>query len=94
MRSRTQQLYAQRWRRWQVFIGHAFAAAEATLENLGQYRAVLTKVDMAPNQIGEHLKQVKLVYAWAERRQLVARNRVALYRFKLAKEEPRNEPAE
>jgi len=94
LRPRTQQLYAQRWRRWQVFIGHAFPAAEATLENLDQYRAALTKVDMAPNQIGEHLKQVKLVYAWAERRELVARNRIALYRFKLAKEERRNEPAE
>jgi hypothetical protein len=37
---------------------------------------------------------VKLVYAWAERRELVARNRIALYGFKLAKEERRNEPAE
>jgi integrase len=94
LRPRTQQLYAQRWRRWQVFIGHAFPAAEATLENLDQYRAALAKGDMAPNQIGEHLKQVKLVYAWAERRELVARNRIALYRFKLGKEERRHEPAE
>ncbi len=94
LRPRTQQLYAQRWRRWQVFIGHTFPASEATLENLDQYRAALTKVGMAPNQIGEHLKQMKLVYAWAERRELVARNRIALYRFKLAKEERRNEPAE
>jgi integrase len=94
LRPRTQRLYAQRWRRWQVFIGHAFPAAEATLEKLDQYRAALTKVDMAPNQIGEHLKQVKLVYAWAEQRELVARNRIALYRFKLGKEERRHEPAE
>ena len=53
----------------QRFIGRAFPAADATLENLDQYRAALTKARMAPNQIGEHLKQVKLVYAWAERRE-------------------------
>ncbi len=94
LRPRTRQLHAQRWRRWRVFIGHAFPAAEATLENLDHYRAALSKVDMAPNQIGEHLRQVELVYAWAERRELVARNRIALCRFKLAKEERRNEPAE
>jgi hypothetical protein len=63
--------------------------AEATLGSLDQYRAALTKVDMAPNQIGEHLEQVRLVYVWAEGRELVARNRIALYRFKLAKEERR-----
>lgn len=87
LRPRTQENYAERWTEWERFVGRHFAAEDTTMEMIDDFRRSRAKAHLAVNQTGEAIKIVKLVYRWAERRELLARNRVGLYRFKVAKED-------
>jgi integrase len=94
LRPRSQQLYTEYWRRWEVF-----AAAESIAEDLGpetmaRFRASLEARGLAPSTIGQTLRTVKLVYAWGYRHRLLAQNDVRDYRYKIAKERRTTAPAE
>ncbi|MEO8911050.1 MAG: site-specific integrase [Gemmatimonadaceae bacterium] len=52
-------------------------------------RVARVKAGLSGNQAAETIKVMKLVFRWAERRELITRNRVVLYRFKIAKEDRR-----
>jgi len=94
LRPKTIRNYTDRWADWERFVGRHFLAEHTTLEMIDQYRAMRTKLGRSVAQTGEHIKVVKQVYAWAQRRELLARNRVALYRFRVAKEDRTTAPAE
>jgi len=87
LRPRTQQNYTERWTEWERFVGRHFVAEDTTMEMIDDFRRARAKAKLAVNQTGEAIKIVKLVYRWAERRELITRNRVGLYRFKIAKED-------
>lgn len=94
LRPRSQALYREYFRRWEVF-----AAAESIAEDLGpetmaRFRADLEGKGLAPNTIGQTLRTVKMVYAWALRHRVIERNDVRDYRFKVAKEKRTTAPAE
>lgn len=93
LRPRTLTLYAERWRKWENLWGVAFRANQTTLTMLDEFRAAMTKVH-APNQVGAMLRVVKIVYAWADSRELLTRNVTARYRFRFGKDEARLEPEE
>jgi integrase len=87
LRSRSQQLYQQNFRRWALTWGWEFLADRTTLEMADEFRAASAKLGLATSTIRKTIYDVKMVFAWAEQRELLQRNRLRLYRFKIAKED-------
>lgn len=87
LRPKSQTLYRSYFRLWMKMWGDDFAADRTTLEMVAKFRAQLTRVGIGVTMAGKAIQTVKTVYAWAERHELVTRNRVRLYRYKVAKEE-------
>ncbi len=86
LRPRTRELYGEHWRRWELFLGRAFVGEDARQETIDRFRARLTVLGLAVGHQQRIVRTVKTVYAWADSRELLARNRLAGYRFKIAKE--------
>ena len=75
------------WQKWELFLGREFIAEDARLEHVDQLRNALRRKGLAAGHVPRTIRLVKTVYGWAERRELLARNRLAGYRFKRAKDE-------
>jgi integrase len=93
LRERTRELYAEHWARWELFLGRSFYADDARQETVDRFRARLTVLGIAVGHQQRIMRDVKTVYAWADSRELLARNRLAGYRFKIAKEARAERPA-
>lgn len=93
LRPRTRELYAEHWQRWELFNGKHFVAENARQETVDRFRARLTSLGLAVGHQQRIVRDVKTVYAWADSRELLARNRLAGYRFKIAKESRPEKPA-
>jgi site-specific recombinase XerD len=91
LRPKSQELYRTYFRMWLKMWGEDFQAEHTTLEMVAKFRAEMTKVGRGVTLTGKAIQTVKTVYAWAERHELIVRNRVRLYRYKVAKED-RPEP--
>jgi integrase len=94
LRPRTLQLYAEHWPRWELFLGRDFIAEDASKETVDQFRAALAKIGLSVGHVRRIVQTVKTVYAWADTRELLARNRLMGYRFQVAKEDRPKRPAE
>lgn len=94
LRPRSRTLYHENYRRWAIMFGWDFIAERTTPEMADDFRAALTKQGLAITTIKKSIDDVKRVFAWAEARELLDRNRLRLYRFKIAKESRPLPPAE
>ncbi len=94
LRSKTRIIYRAHWSRWELFLGREFTAEEARLGDVDHFRAALERQDYALSQIHKAIGVVKTVYNWGQRRELLGINRLALYRFKVAKDLRPEPPAE
>jgi integrase len=99
LRPRTTQLYRERWVRFELYAKPDTFAEDVTLHTLDGFWNTLLKAGTAPNQIRNIITAVKVVYRWAESRELITRNRPHLYRTPggaqhRAKEIPEYTPAE
>ena len=94
LRPRTQQLYREHWDKWELFLGREFMAEDAKLETVDSFRASLKRNGIGVTHTRKIVGTVKTVYAWGERRELLSRNRLASYRFKIAKEDRPTAPGE
>jgi integrase len=94
LRPKTQSNYTEHWNRWELFLGRNFTAEEARLGDVDHFRAALERQNYALSQIHKGISVVKTVYNWAQRRELLGINRLALYRFKVAKDLRPEPPAE
>jgi hypothetical protein len=86
-------LYLEHWRRWELFCGREFIAEDARQETVDRLRARLTTLGIAVGHQQRIVRDVKTVYAWGDSRELLARNRLAGYRFKVAKDARAPRPA-
>lgn len=80
LRPRTKQLYRERWARFELHAKPETMADDVTLHTLDQFWNKMLKAGTAPNQIRHIITAVKVVYRWAESRELITRNRPHLYR--------------
>ncbi len=94
LRPKTVTLYTGYWRKWELFLGRECIAEDARLEHLDQLRNALGRQGIAVGHVQRAIRLVKTVYFWAEHRDHLARNRLAGYRFKRAKDERAVPPAE
>jgi integrase len=86
LRPRSRVLYGDDWRKVEQFFGAATLAEDVSAEMVGGFRKSLDRLGLAHRTVGQVLKTMKLVYAWGERTETIARNRVRLYRYKVPKE--------
>ena len=93
LRPRTLALYTERWKKWETMWGPDFRANQTTLLMLDTFRRERTKTN-APNQVGAMIRVVKIVYGWADTRELLTRNITNKYKFKMARDEAKLEPEE
>lgn len=90
----TQRLYADAWKQWELFAGRDSVAEDVTPAMLHSFRRALELRGLGINSIGQVVKTCKLVYNWGEREELLVRNRWRLYKFKVAKRDRPQSPAE
>lgn len=92
LKPRTQALYRWRWGKWEVALGATRLADETNIRDVSRFKRLARDAGLAPNQVLECLKVVKLVYAWGHRHEQLARNRLARLQLRLRSGEFRHEP--
>lgn len=86
LRPNTRRLYAEAWRHWENFITPDAVAQDVTVSTIGRFRAALDSAGLATATVQRTITVCRVVYAWAERIELIERNRWHLYRHKIAKD--------
>lgn len=94
LRPNSQRLYREYYARWETAWGKDFAVEATTLDMAHQFRKDLTKLGLATSTIRQTVRTAQMVYAWGERNELIVRNKLRLFRFKVAKDERTESPAE
>ena len=94
LRQRSQAIYAEYWRYWERMWGRTFAAEDATLEMVDEFRAALRGRGLAVTTIGEAIRTVKRIYRWGHKRRLIKANPIGDYEYRIAKDERRDSPDE
>lgn len=86
LRPRSIQLYTENWRRWEQYFGAERMAESMTLTDATGFRARLEETGLATKTIQSAVEQARAVYNFAERAELITRNRWHQFRFKVAKD--------
>jgi len=94
LRPKTQKNYRAHWLKWELFLGKDAIAQDARIEDVDELRRRLGAQDFAISQRHKIITDVKMIHAWGFRRELLARNRLSLYRFKTSKDERPESPGE
>ena len=87
LRTRTKALYTENFRLWATTWGWEFIAERTTLEMADDFRKAMTEQGYAINTMRQVIYTVNRVLSWADGRELIARNRLSRYRFKVKKED-------
>jgi integrase len=85
LRPNSQRLYGEAWRHWVAFYGIARDPAALTLEECGAFRQHLEAKGLALATVRGTIRVVRGVYNWAERYELLPRNRWHGFRFQVKK---------
>lgn len=101
LRGKTITNYASRWSKFELFAGRDAFVDTITAETLDEFRQTMrrtvspkTKRGHAVNQIAEHVKLVKQVFAWGRKRKLLKENPLLEYTMKVAKDDTKVETVE
>lgn len=94
LRPNSQRLYREHWVKWEAMWSRNFLAENTTLEMVLQCRTALTKQGKAISTMREIISSVKRVYKWAAMHKLIPTNEIALYEFKVPKDQRKAAPAE
>jgi integrase len=82
------------WRRWELFVGRGAIADELGPDRLAQLVAALDRQGLAARTIGEVVNTVKLIYNWGEEQEVLRRDRLVKYKYKVGKDRRPESPAE
>lgn len=93
LRDRSKQLYAEAWQRFEDYAGRHFIADDLDVPMMSGLRRALEK-RLSTNTIRQTVNQVKRVYAFGQRASIINTNRAHLYKFKVAKDDRKESPAE
>jgi integrase len=95
LRPRTFALNADAWRKWELFVGRETVAEDLGVDSMAGLRAELErKFNLGVNTIARVIRGVKVVYNWGEAHELLARNKLHRYRFKVGKDRKPGKVAE
>jgi site-specific recombinase XerD len=90
----TQRLYADDWKKWELYAGRTAVAEEVAKATLHGFRRHLEQRGLGVNSVGQAIKTCKVVYNWGEREEVIERNRWRLYQYKIAKKDKPQSPEE
>jgi integrase len=93
-RPNTKRIYRDGWKPWALFVGPATIAEDLGRDSMAQLRAELDRRGWAVNTIRKTFGVVRAVYKWALEGELIQRNRVGTYVYKVPKEQRPLSPAE
>lgn len=94
LRPKSQKLYREFWAPWELMWGKGFVVEKTTLPMANEFRIALTKQGKALSTIRHSIETVKMVYRWGQMHDYFQVNKLELYRFKIAKEQRVDPPAE
>lgn len=86
LRPRSRALYAEFWKHWEAFYTKDRAAGDLSHDDCTGFRAELERQGLATATIQKCIVCVRGVYNYAERVELIDRNRWHAFRFQVAKE--------
>lgn len=86
LRPNSLRLYRDAWRTWEQFITPDAIAEDVTIVQIGEFRKALDARGLATATVKDCIRNVRIVYNWGERMELLARNRWHLFVHKVAKE--------
>jgi len=86
LRPNTQRLYSDAWRTWEQFATPTAIAEETSITTIHSFRDALDARGLATATVQDCIRNVRIVFNWGERMELIARNRWHLFIYKVAKE--------
>lgn len=86
LRPATQRLYDDAWRKWEAHVGPDSIAEETTIVQIHAFRKKLDDLELATATVQDAIRNIRIVFNWAERMELIVRNRWHLFIYKVAKE--------
>lgn len=86
LRPRSLVLYRTSWRQWEQFYGPDTPAEAVTIRQIHEFRRALDARGLATATVKATIRDIRLVYNFGERMELLARNRWHLFVHKVAKE--------
>ena len=93
-RPRTRRLYRQQWRLFENFAGPHLLAEDQTYDTMARFRTWCDERGYAVSWISRIMGTVRHVYRWADAVELITRNRVSHYVYRVAKEDRPESPDE
>lgn len=94
LRPKSVKLYTEYYSRWIAMWGDDFVVEDTTLDMVNEFRLALKKQGLQTSTIRQTIRTVKMVYSWGELNELIDRNRIHLYKFKVSRDEKKESPAE
>lgn len=86
LRPNTLRLYRDAWRTWEQFINPETVADDITIQQITEFRRTLDARGLATATVKDCIRNVRIVFNWGERMELLARNRWHFFVHKVAKE--------
>jgi integrase len=87
LRPRTFALNADAWREWELFVGRETVAEDLGVDTMTRFRVALeNERKLGVRTVGRHIGGVRLIYNWGEAQELLARNKLHRYRYKIGKD--------
>lgn len=86
LRPRTRLLYAADWRTWEQFAGANNIAEDTTVVQCAEFRKVLDSKGLATATVKATITNVRTIFNWGERMELVPTNKWHLFQLKIPKE--------
>jgi integrase len=87
LRPRTFALNADAWREWELFVGRETVAEDLGVDTMTRFRVALeNERKLGVRTVGRHIGGVRLIYNWGEAQELLARNKLHRYRYKVGKD--------
>lgn len=94
LRPNTLRLYKEAWKTWEQFIGESTIAQDLTILKILDYRKALDGRGLATATVKDAIRNVRIAFNWAERMELIEKNRWHLFVHKVAKEKRTKQRAE
>ncbi len=86
LRPNTLRLYRDAWRTFEQFITPSFIAQDLTIKQIAEYRKTLDDRGLATATVKDAIRNVRIVFNFGERMELIAKNKWHLFVHKVAKE--------
>lgn len=86
LRPNTLRLYRDAWRTWESFIKPDAIAQDTAIQQIHEFRQALDARNYATATVKDCIRNVRIVFNWGERNELLERNKWHLFVHKVAKE--------